>query len=196
MSFEPWTCLLSSLFASLLFILAEVPDFYHVSRPFRLYFDLTFFHLHSVWLPSWHLGYFQMMIHIINAARWVTKGFQYTLFEFCFFFALWLVMIICRLRCTALGRRPWRSHSGTLWLGMLPVVIRSRFSGPPRALVKQRWVNFILFTLCVSSLAFRVTSGSDGFYGSRFDSHHDSDSPTELKAYWDSSVLHSEKTFH
>lgn len=48
-------------------------------------------------------------------------------------FAQWLVMIICRLRCeaTAFGRRPWRSHSGTLWLGKLPVVIRSRFSGPP-----------------------------------------------------------------
>lgn len=185
---------LSSLLASLLFILAEVPDFYHVSRPFRLYFDLTFFHLHSVWLPSWHLGYFQIMSHIINAARWVSV---YVTWVF-FFSALWLVMIICRLRCeaTAFRRRPWRSHSGALWLGMLPVVIRSRFSDPPRALVKQRWVNFILFTLCVSSRAFRVTSGSDGFYGSRFDSHHDSDSPTELKAYWDSSVLHSEKTFH
>lgn len=116
--------------------------------------------------------------------------------RFIYFFVPWFVLIICCFRrvATAYSKRPWRSHSRLLWLGMLPVVIRSRFSGPSGALVKQRWVNFSLFTLCVSSPVFRVTSGSGRFYGWQFDSRHDSDSPAEAKARRDS-VLLSDKTF-
>lgn len=162
--------------------------------PLRLHFNCTFYHLHSVWLPSRQLTDFQMMIHVVIVARWGTKGFQFA--RFIYFFVPGFVLIVCCFRrvATAYSKRLWRSHSRLLWLGMLPVVIRSRFSGPSGALVKQRWVNFSLFTLCVSSPVFRVTSGSGRFYGWQFDSRHDSYSPAEARARRDS-VLLSDKTF-
>lgn len=66
---------------------------------------------------------------------------------------------------------------------MSPAVIRSRFSGPSGALVKQRRVNFTLFTFCVSSGAFRegVGGGVRFRQGGQFHSRHHSDSPAEAQ---------------
>lgn len=106
------------------------------------------------------------MIHIVLVARWGAKGFFSV--RYLFFFLLWLVM--------PFSQWWWKALTLSLQVVMTWHVaccnqeqVLRPLGGP---LVKQRWVNFTLFTLCVSSLAFGVTSGSASFYGWQSDSRH------------------------